>query len=203
MKKTLKRILMCTLILGIFIMMNTHVFADFYSDAFNWFSGGREDLTMKNAMNNIITPITSYIKIIGTLVITIATIVLGLRYIFASAEGKTVAKENAIGLFVACILFFGWSNIESMLHDGTSFILFKSSDFKTTAGLIFSIFKFIAEIIAIVGILYVGIKYIFAGAQGKADLKGKSFPFIVGIILTFATFQVLNLVSEVIIQSTN
>ena len=42
MKKTLKRILMCTLILGIFIMMNTHVFADFYSDAFNWFSGGRE-----------------------------------------------------------------------------------------------------------------------------------------------------------------
>lgn len=202
MKKIFKRVTLCLIILGIFIMANNNVFADFYGDAFNWFNQGREDSTMKDAMSTIITPITTYVKIIGTCVITIATIILGLRYIFASAEGKTLAKEGAINLLVACILFFGWSNIESMLHDGTSFILYKSSDFNSTVKLIFSVFKLVAEAAAIVGILYVGIKYIFAGAQGKADLKSKSFPFVIGIILTFSTFEVLNLISKVIIEST-
>ena len=212
MKKTLKRIAMCLIILSVFVLLNSNVFA-FLKDSMKWFGEGNSDLTMYSAMSTIIRPLESYIEIIGTLVITIATIVLGLRYIFASAEGKSLAKENAISLLVACVLFFGWAYIANMLFDKNSmtFILTPSNSqisqlterdlTQVVATKIFMVFKLIAQIVAIIGIFYVGIKYIFSGAQGRADLKGKSFPLIIGIILTFSAFEILNIVSNIIIES--
>lgn len=184
---------------------------DFFDDAFNWYQKGEENYNNLEAnpmetVNSIVSKFSSYVQVIGTVIIMIATIVIGIKYMFASAEGKSVAKENLISLFVACLLFFGWSSIQSILIDGTtSFVLFQNvsgaNKFNSVVGNVFTIFKFFAQIVAFIAVMYVGIKYIFAGAEGRADLKSKSFPFIIGIILAFCTVQVIDVVSKIINQT--
>ncbi|MBO5476518.1 MAG: hypothetical protein J6A15_02040 [Clostridia bacterium] len=198
--KTLRNIVCCFILLMIVSTTFSPVYAGFFEDASKWWDKGGTDAGMSNAMSSITSEIGDYVRIVGTVVIVIATIVLGVRYIFASAEGKTAAKENAMNLLVACILFFGWSNISKLLYTGTEFA-FHANTFESAVGTVFAVFKFLAEAIALVGILYVGIKYIFAGAEGKADLKSKSFPFIIGIILTFAAVEVLNIISNIITET--
>lgn len=186
------------------LLFNT-IYADgFFSPAMNFWNNGRLDPTMQTSMNDIINEISGYIRITGTVVIVIATIVMGIRYIFGSVSQKAMDKENLFGLLVACILFFGWSNIQKILFTGKDFILWNNTNSYNDAVVrVFYIFKFIAQIVAFGAILYVGIKYIFAGAEGKAQLKGKSGLFILGIIMTFATFELLDFVSDIIIQATN
>ena len=178
------------------------------SQAFNWGKGGSYQNEIAGAVNTFLKgTMMKIINVVGTLVITIATIVLGIRYILGSVDQKVQVKESLMNLLVACILFFGWTNIQSLLFSGTT--LFIYTDITSTNGTqavarrIFTVFRMGAEIVAIIAIFYIGIKYILAGAEGKAELKAKSWMFIIGIIMIFATFNLLNFVSDLILQVTN
>ena len=199
----IKKVIICFAFFAIMSLSFQNVFADFFNDAYEW--GLKKDsddaYDMRNAMSEITDDIGKYIEVVGTAVIFIATITLGIRYIFASAEGKTAAKESAINLLVACILFFGWNSIAGLLYSGTDFILYKDGSFDNAVATIVSVFKLFAEGAALIGVLYVGIKYLLAGADGKAELKKKAFPFIVGIILTFCALEVMKLISDMVVSS--
>ena len=200
MKKKLIKLLSVAILFTIVINIYNVVNADFYTDAQNWFGSGKSDIIGENStIKTLVNDISNYVEIIGTAIILVATIVLGIRYIFSSAEGKSLAKENIVSLLVACILFFGWSNIQNILFTGTDFVLYRgTSSLNGAIGNAFSIFKFLAQIVALIGILYVGIKYIFAGAEGKAELKSKSVGLIIGIILAFSAVEFLDFVSTTI-----
>lgn len=200
MKINIKKVVFILIVFTIFSFTSRQVFADFYTSGMDWFNKGSQNDTIANQFSSMIGSIENYIEIIGTVVITMATIIIGIRYMFASAEGKALAKENLMNLLVACLLFFGWTGIYSLLiSNGTTFVLFKNANtFEAAIGNVFTIFKFVAQIVALIAILYIGIKYIFAGAEGKAELKGKSFSFIIGIILAFCAVEVLNIISKII-----
>lgn len=51
------------------------------------------------------------------------------------------------------------------------------------AGTILGAMKFIAYIVAIVMIMYVGIKYLTAGAGSKAEVKTNLVPMLIGALL--------------------
>lgn len=178
------------------------VSTDFWGDASHWFGEARFDTEYEipEQAQTIIDTFDDMIKVVGTTAIVIATIVLGIRYILGTVESQTAAKEGLITLLVACVFFFGWSAISSLLFPQNDFIFTSSSDttYKNMVARVFSIFTYVANFVVILAVIYVGVKYIFSGATGKANLKAKSVYFIIGIILSFATTNVLTFISTII-----
>lgn len=180
---------------------NSSSSSDFWGDASSWFwlakSSGYET---PDQVENIISVFEDMINVVGTTIIIVATIVLGIKYIIGTVDSKTSAKEGLITLLVACVFFFGWTSIKNLLFPDNNFIFTEATDTSYTnmVGRMFSTFTYIAQFIVVGAIIFVGIKYIFAGADGRAELKSKSVYFIIGIILVFATTNVLSFVSDII-----
>lgn len=188
------------------IFHNSNLYAiDFITHALDWANQGSYDPVVGDAVQSFLNNgILHIANLVGTLVITIATIILGIKYIIGSVEQKVQVKESLMNLLVACVLFFGWTNISQLLFDGTHLHIYTGvQNADDIAKRVFTIFKMVAEFVAVVAILYIGIKYILAGADGKAELKSKSWMFIIGIIMTFATLNLLTFVSNVITQGTS
>ena len=172
---------------------------DFWGQATNWFnkietSGDNPEI------KELVDTFQDMINVLGTTVIVLVTIFLGIKYIFGSVESKAGVKEGLVTLIVVCVFFFGWSALRNLLFPNNSLIFIESTDTSYTSilGRIFSIATFIANILAVLGIVYVGIRYIFAGASGKGELKAKSPMLLIGIILAFASVNFLSYISKVI-----
>ena len=125
------------------------------------------------------------------------------KYMFGSVEGKSEVKESLMTLLVACVFFFGWQYIRDIIligTGGTQLFLVSNDDasYKNLFGRLLGVVIMIVKVAAIVGVIYVGVRYIFSGATGKAELKGKSVYFIIGIILTFSSVTVLTVFANVL-----
>ncbi len=181
---------------------------DFWGNATKWFNkvnSGNEDLKVNETTQSIIADLENMVLVLGTTVIVIATIFLGIKYMIGSVDSKTDAKEGLINLLVACLFFFGWNSIKNLLFPGNSFIFIESTDTNYTnpIGRIYNIVVYILQFAAIIAIIYVGIKYIFAGVQGKTELKEKSGTFVIGVILAFCSTGFLTYISKVINDALN
>lgn len=198
--------------IAISAFLTSNVYADFWNDANSWYNGEGYDSTVgPGSLENIdavapgasevINTFSNMVNILGTTVIVLVTIFLGIKYMFGSFDAKADVKESLITLLVACVFFFGWQAIWGLLFQNGSFVFNPAgSTYETVLAKLFNTLTNIANFLAIGGVLYVGIRYIFSGASGKADLKGKSGNFIIGIILAFCSVGFLNLVSEIIGQ---
>ena len=178
---------------------------DFWGNASTWFDGvqGNKEKTTELDFSAVYDLI-ALMNVVGTVVIIISTMILGIKFMISSAEGKSEVKQNLITLLVACLFFFGWDSISSLIISGNNNLFFINSGDLTYNSAIGTIYNFVVgilDIVAVVVILYIGVRYIFSGAAGKADLKGKSPQFIIGIILTFCTISVLTYISKVINES--
>ena len=172
---------------------------DFWGQATNWFN--KIETSEDNPeIKELIDTFQDMINVLGTTVIVLVTIFLGIKYIVGSVESKADVKEGLVTLIVVCIFFFGWSALRNLLFPKNSLIFIESTDTSYTSilGRVFSIATFIANILAVLGIVYVGIRYIFAGASGKGELKAKSPMLLIGIILAFASVSFLSYISKVI-----
>ncbi len=177
---------------------------DWFGKATSWWGDAKKSgFTIPQEAQDVIDQFTDMINIVGTTLIFVATIVLGIKFIFGSIDGKSEAKEDMITLLVACVFFFGWNGIMGILlndaHNDIA-IVEGAPNYKVVLSKMLTIFRTISNCLLVVGVIYVGIKFIFAGAQGKADLKAKSGFFIIGIILAFCTVNVLTFLSNVINQ---
>lgn len=175
---------------------------DFWGAATKWFSNVNTNDYNENT-SYIIDEFTTMIRLIGSAVITCVTIFLGVKYIFGSVESKADVKEGLITLFVVCVFFFGWSSISNLLFPENHFIFVSEADTSYTAmvGRIFETVTYILQFVVLIGVIYVGVKYIFAGVNGKADLKSKAPMFFIGIILAFCSTTVLSYISNLVIDT--
>lgn len=168
-----------------------------WSAANNFFSG----TDWRNQQdNNILQDLKNIIKVGGNAIFLIVTVVLGIKYMASSAEGKGDVKEGLTGLIIAIVLFYGWTAIDNILtRSGGSFdYWFNTADATTTIKNIYGTIVSILNYVAVGVLIFVGVKYLFAGAEGKADLKGKGVPFVIGLIMTFATISFLNFLIGVV-----
>lgn len=200
-KKLFMFIIVVILVFAFFYSVNFNYASDFWNQATSWYSGGQVNTTLPGSASNIIDTLANYINIIGTAVFIIVTTVLGIKYIFGSVEDKADIKESLVTLIVAAVFFFGWAHIRNLII-GTNSNTFIFTQNATTlpqiVSKIFGIFVYVANFLAIGGIIYVGVKYLLSGASGRADLKGKSVQFVLGIIMAFATINFLNYLSKII-----
>ena len=209
-----KKILVGMIIIALFMITlgNTTIFADdnsdwssrdFWKDANDWYSQGTiEDVTTWGSIKAILDKFSNMVEVVGTTVIVCVTTFLGIKYMYGSAQGKAEVKDSLVTLLVACVFFFGWNGIWGLLFQNGSLTINPSgTDFNGIVGNIFQILSFIASILAVGAVIYIGIRYIFAGATGKSELKGKSVQFLIGFILAFCSVTLLHYVSSVINQA--
>lgn len=215
--KIFRKIIQMTFILFVIASaISTTQAADFWNQASKWYSGGSTNTYLDSS---VIGEISDMIELIGTGVIAIATVVLGIKYVLGSVTEKADVKESMITLLVACVFFFGWSNLRDILITNvnvdsntgavtgisgkTQLFIFNSQSQSLEAALaqVFSIVILIGKVIAVIATVYMGVKYIFSGAEGKAKLKEKGVMYIIGILLIFTTLNVLSFVSQSINQA--
>lgn len=171
---------------------------DFFNAAKEWYDEGTVEKVNLEPLTDIIT----YINLLGTVIIVLATMVLGIKFMVSSAEGKSEVKQNLSTLLVACVFFFGWDSISNLIMPNSKFFLTEGADdFASIVAKVYSLAVFVLDIVAVIVIIYIGVKYIFSGAAGKSNLKGKSAEFIIGIILTFCTLSFLSYTSKVVNDS--
>lgn len=213
--RILSKIISITMIVMMLMSMITTTWAasndyDFWDAGRDWFKDGETNVYLDG---NVLSQIARIVEVVGTGVISIATVVLGIRYVLGSATQKADVKDSMITLFVACIFFFGWSNLRTILIKGVTFsgvgvaqggingdssvIGLNQPTLEASFGTIFGIVLTIAKIIALIATVYIGFKFVFSGADGKSQLKEKGIMYIIGIILIFATINVLSFVSDV------
>ena len=215
MKKIIKILTVLVLVLFMYKGVSSCVYADFWTDANNWYKGEGfqgDDMISAGDIENVATiapaavevidTFSDMVNVVGTTVFVAVTIFLGIKYMFGSFEAKADVKESLVNLLVACVFFFGWNSIWNILFQNGQFVLtpLDSTSYESVVAKMFNTLTNLANFLAVGAVLYIGIRYIFAGATGKAELKAKSDQFIIGIVLSFCAVGVLNLVSTIINQ---
>ena len=144
-----------------------------------------------------LTDLINLVKFVGNMVFVAVTVILGVKYIWGSVESKANVKESLVTLVVAAIVFYGWNTISALFKTGNN-LSFVEVSAENTALNIYSTVLYIANFLAVGGIVYIGIRYMMAGAEGKAQLKAKGVPIVLGIIMVYATITFLNLIVSIV-----
>ena len=131
---------------------------------------------------------------VGNVIIACVTIILGAKYIWSGAEGKAEVMET-IPAFIVGVMFFyigdEWltfmNNVKGEL--GSGYDNLKSGIFSTIA--------YIVRLMSFGGMLYMGIKYMLASAEGKAQLKTNMGSAVIGLLLVFSAAGVVEYIAEI------
>lgn len=114
-------------------------------------------------------------------------------------------------LFIACVfLLFGWilnyeqvyavdDNLQAVftgMQDSTSFTL-GTGKISGVLNTIIGLIQFAGSGISIITVTVLGIKYMMASANEKADLKKQAIPIVIGCVLLFGAVNISNIIFTV------
>ena len=69
---------------------------------------------------------------------------------------------------------------------------------ESLVGQILGLLQFVAVAIALAMLLVIGIKYITASPEGKADIKGTAIAYLIGAVCIFAAVGILNGIKDIV-----
>ena len=168
-----------------------------WSDANKFWNGDISD-SARSALE-VLKPIKRLITIIGNMVFIAVTVILGVKYIWGAADSKASVKDSMVTLVIAAIVFYGWDIINNLILDpDRKNLFFLATGVEDSAYRIYSIVLYICNFLAIGGLVFIGVKYLMAGAEGRAQLKVQSVPVVLGIVMVYATLTFLNLIVSVL-----
>lgn len=143
---------------------------------------------------DILTAVTS----IGNLVFAAVTVVLGMKYIWESAQGKAQILESLPGFVLAVIFFYLGKDLVLWLNNSTAGIgvIATQTTWSGVAGKIIWVINTVVKYGSFAGILVMGLRYMFAAADTRANLKSSFGGFAIGILLVFAASQVVDYIID-------
>lgn len=156
-------------------------------------SGGAIGTKLKSFINRDIKKIISEI---GNLIFAIITVVLGAKYIWSSAEGKSQVMESLPGFVLAVIFFYLGDSLIDWLSDTTKGIK-GAENWKSITGYIMWIVNTLVRYASFGGILFMGLKYMFASSEGRAQIKTNLSGLLIGIMFVFLASTVVDYIIEV------
>jgi type IV secretory pathway VirB2 component (pilin) len=121
-------------------------------------------------------------------------------------------KQKIIILMMITFMFitFGLNNIsaDSTVGNGFDYGNVPSSEkvpdnVKTTLDKIWGSVSLILKIAAVGGVIFAGVRYMFAYADQKADLKKSLAPLVIGIIIVFGATTLVDFIVGVFTKATN
>lgn len=132
---------------------------------------------------------------VGNLVFFVVAAFLGVKFIWSGVEGKSEVKETLPTFVVGACLFFLADNVYKFAT-GTFTDIIKGDSFGTIQNSIWGTVAVVVNVLAIAGIVALGLKYMLASADTKADIKKDLVPVVIGLIFVFATSNILNFIVD-------
>jgi len=169
--------------------------------AFAFLSTGRSNPTFKTNTDSV-ESLKEIIFYIGNIIFMLITAFLGVKYIWGGVESKFTVKTSLITLVIAAIAFYGWNatsrvlDVRLLLTGGSA-----ANGYENIASQVYNTIMYVVNVLAIGGIIYIGIKYFMAGAEGKAEMKVKFIPIIMGIIMVYGTLNVISFILDITVNS--
>ena len=115
-KKIFLRVLPIVLVLMVVVSTNVFGFGSFNTNQMQNLGNGSSIASADKAVNKIWGTVTLILQILAVAAIVFA----GVRYMFASADGKADIKKQTIGLIVGAVLVFGATMIVNFIVSVTS-----------------------------------------------------------------------------------
>jgi len=113
---------------------------------------------------------------------------------------KCVALKNitkiAIALFFVLLVVANFALANSVTIPTIKQV--QGGKAESLVGQILGILQFAAVAIALAMLLVIGIKYITASPEGKADIKGTAIAYLIGAVCIFAAVGILNGIKDIV-----
>ena len=168
---------------------------NFWENAFDWFKGAQSSGGMGTVTDGFMKGATNIIKMVGNMIFIVVTSILGVKYIWGSADAKYSVKNSLFSLVIAAVMFYGWDSISNIIQTVTNSTV--GNNIESTAKTIYTYILYFVNIAAIGGIVFLGVKYLLASAEGKSQLKMNMGPAFLGIIMVYATISFLNTILNI------
>lgn len=190
-----KKIFISIIMITVIVTVSTNIFASSFLNSV--ISQGTA--FGKGSSSGMGSTISSFIKgdilytiaNIGYLVFAAVTVILGAKYIWSSAEGKAEVMESLPGFVLAVVFFYSCDRLVAFFTDTT---LANATTWNTIAGRVIGTINLIVRYVAFGGILFIGLKYLFASAEGKAQMKTSATGLVIGIIFVFMASMVVDFI---------
>lgn len=168
---------------------------NFWENAFDWFKGAQASGGMGTVTDGFMKGATNIIKMVGNMIFIVVTSILGVKYIWGSADAKYSVKNSLFSLVIAAVVFYGWDSISNIIQTVTTSTV--GNNIESTTRTIYTYILYFVNIAAIGGIIFLGVKYLLASAEGKSQLKMNMGPAFLGIIMVYATISFLNTILSI------
>lgn len=191
-KKIFLSFLLVMIIASLTITVNAGVIDKIMSQA-GGFKGTSQAIGTKlsSFIKNDVVPI---IGLIGNLVFAGVTVILGMKYIWSSAEGKSEVLESLPGFVLAVTFFYLGESLVNWISGSSLGTIANANNWNTVKNAIWGIIYIVAQYGSFAGILFLGLKYMFASAEGKASIKANFGVLAIGITFVFCATRVVNFI---------
>ena len=142
------------------------------TDFLNGYNGSNTTIggTTVGNITTFLDPLVGLVRVIGNMIFIAVTVFLGIKYIWGSVDSKAEVKESITTLAIATLVFYGWNTISALFMTGEKLSILKSSA-EATANEVYGTLLYVDNFLAVGGLIYVGLRYMLARAEGKAQLK--------------------------------
>lgn len=192
-----RKILLTLLLVLVVSAVTVNIYANSFlnniiSQGSNFGNGSASGIgtSMKTFINDEIIPI---ISLVGNLIFAGVTVILGVKYIWSGAEGKSQVSES-LPAFVAAVLFFYLGGTIVTWLTGATSGLSSATSWNTISGKIIGTINMVVRYAAFGGILYMGLRYMFASAEGKSQMKTSMVGVALGIMFVFMASKVVDFI---------
>lgn len=144
----------------------------------------------------ILGDVLDVIKLIGNLVFAVATVILGVKYIWSSAEGRSQVAETLPGFVLAIVFFYLGDSLIAWLT-GTLSPIVGAKSWQAATGSIMWIVNTFVTYASFAGIIFLGLKYMFASAEGKSSMKSSMGGLLIGIVFVFLSSNIVTYIVEI------
>lgn len=78
-----------------------------------------------------------------------------------------------------------------------------ADDFVSKANIIIGVIQAVGSIVAVVALIILGIRYMFAGVDERADYKSTMIPYVVGFVMLLIVVNVLGIIYDIVQNNFN
>lgn len=111
--------------------------------------------------------------------------------------------KNLIITLVLLVCFFPFNVVFGALGDGFNENLITEKplegnqmNIENTANGIVGNIVYVVQVLAVAGVVIMGVRYMFSSAEKRADIKKDSINIIIGLVIVFATSFVIKLIVD-------
>ena len=189
-KKNIKIMLIIIIITAIIFILITPIYSNADFNPADW--KPQQTSNFKEKFGGLISTIGT----LGSVVSVIALILIGIRFLLGSVEEKAEYKDRFKPYLIGAAFVFAISKITEIIEK-IVIEVGKGGTIEGAGNIIITILSQIGAILSVIMLVAIGIKYMGAGVDEKAEYKATLRPYFIGGLVVFAASTLAGVVFDV------